>query len=173
MIELWKECPGYEGRYMVSSFGRVKRQAYSIVYVNGREHFYEEEILKPQLTKQGYYRIELVSPSGKPKKEFVHRLVALAFIENPERLPFVNHKDENPQNNYVGNLEWCTPYYNTHYGTRNERIAATLSKPVKCVETGVVYKSQQEAEEALGISDLWGCLSGKYKTAGGYHWQRV
>jgi hypothetical protein len=78
-------------------------------------------------------------------------LVALHFIPNPNNYPCVNHKDENKDNNKENNLEWCSRSYNINYGTRNEKASQKISKPIRCVETGVVYKSGRDASLALGV----------------------
>lgn len=111
--EIWKDVKGYEGLYQVSNLGRiwsVKSQKY----------------LKPWVNTCGYHLVGLISKNGKQKKEQIHRLVALAFIENPNNYPQVNHKDENKGNNCVENLEWVTAKQNCNYGTRNERIAEKI-----------------------------------------------
>lgn len=109
IIEEWKDVPNYEGLYQVSNLGRIK----SLRDKNGKAR---EKILKLKLSKFGYYQICLCK-NGKQKWYFVHRLVALAFIPNPNNLPQINHIDENKTNNYVENLEWCTSKYNSNYGT--------------------------------------------------------
>lgn len=117
MDEVWKDIEGYEGLYQVSNTGEVK----SLNYQGSGEI----KLLKQYTDKRGYKRIEL-SKNGKGKTYLVHRLVALVFIPNPDDSPMVNHKDENPSNNNVNNLEWCTHEYNMNYGTRNERISKSL-----------------------------------------------
>lgn len=109
MEEIWKEIQDYPG-YKVSNLGRVMNK-------HGR-------IMKPSNHKQGYKLIGL----KKDKKLYcrqVHRLVALAFIPNPDNLPQVNHKDECKTNNCVDNLEWCDAKYNINYGTGIQRHAAS------------------------------------------------
>lgn len=109
----------FEG-YQVSNYGRVKsleRYVYNSRY--GKQHI-KEKILKVFKDKGGYLKCALCK-SGKCKMYFIHRLVAEAFISNPDNLPCVNHKDENKENNYVDNLEWCTIEYNNKYGTGNRR----------------------------------------------------
>ena len=110
MDEIWKDKKNYEGHYQVSNFGRVK----SI-------KFGKEKILK-QSIRHGYYCVVL-SKNGILKNYFVHRLVAEAFIDNPDNLPQVNHKDECKTNNIVSNLEWCDRKYNINYGTRTEKCS--------------------------------------------------
>ena len=106
MKEEWRDIIGYEGLYQVSNLGRVK----SFLYYNGTN----ERIIKPIQLKNGYYNISL-SKNKINKKEYIHRLVAKAFIPNPNNYPIINHKDENPSNNCVNNLEWCTQKYNMNY----------------------------------------------------------
>ena len=107
----------------------------------------------------------------------IHRLVALTFLPNPNRLPQVNHKDENKENNSVENLEWCDAKYNSNYGTRNARVAEKHSKPVSQYSLDgdwiATYKSMLEAERITGIqsSSISKCCKGELKKTGGYHWQ--
>ena len=126
--EIWKPILHYEDLYEVSSLGRVKVLSRTITYHNQNNRSvirtYPSKILKPT-NSRGYLRVSL-NQNGKIKKEQVHRLVAQAFIPNPNQLPEVNHKDENKLNNYVGNLEWCTSKYNCNYGTRNIRLSTAL-----------------------------------------------
>ena len=116
--ELWKDIKDYEGHYQVSNWGRIK----SI-------KFGKERILKPVTDRHGYLLVSLWK-NNKQKTYKVHRLVAEAFIPNPYNLPQVNHKDENPLNNNVNNLEWCNSKYNCNFGTRIERISKRRSKTV-------------------------------------------
>lgn len=115
MEEIWKNVTeeGYENLYEVSNLGRVRR----IGKKNGK-------CLKPYPNKKGYLQVDLTN-NGKRKCCRIHRLVAKAFIPNPNNLEEVNHKDENKTNNMVTNLEWCTSEYNANYKTRNKRIRAT------------------------------------------------
>ena len=116
--ELCKDIKDYEGHYQVSNLSRVK----SI-------KFGKERILKPVTDRHGYLLVGLWK-NNKQKTYKVHRLVAEAFIPNPNNLPQVNHKDENPLNNNVNNLEWCNSKYNCNFGTRIERISKRRSKTV-------------------------------------------
>lgn len=111
MIERWLPINGYEGLYEVSSNGKVKSLKKGI-------------FLKTETLPSGYLRVYLTK--NKNSRHFmVHRLVAEAFIPNPDNLPQVNHKDEVKTNNSVDNLEWCTAKYNNNYGNRKERMINT------------------------------------------------
>lgn len=111
MIEIWRQIPGYEGFYEVSSFGRVRNVK-------------SGKILRPGLHHSGYLNCVL-SVNGNKNTFVIHRLVAQAFIPNPLGLPQVNHKDEDKTNNNVDNLEWCTAKYNVNYGTIKNRVRNT------------------------------------------------
>lgn len=116
-MEEWRDIPGYEGIYQVSNLGRVRSLDRKVHHWKGGFSLIKGRILTPnkQNTK-GYYRVKLDN-----KYRAVHRLVAMAFIPNPDNLPQVNHKDENKLNNNVNNLEWCDNKYNTNYGTSIQR----------------------------------------------------
>lgn len=125
--EQWKPVEGFEN-YEVSNLGRVKSLNYN--------HTGVEKILKPYKSTKGYL-VVILCRNGKMKHFLVHRLVATAFLPNPEGLPEINHRDENPLNNIVGNIEWCDRLYNNRYGTRTKKAAVSLtnhpakSKPVE------------------------------------------
>lgn len=165
--EEWREVQGYEGLYQISNLGRVKRG---------------NRIKNNTVTPLNYQRTRLCK-DGKVKNYFIHRLVAQAFIPNPNNYPIVNHKDENPSNNSVDNLEWCTVKYNTNYGTGIERRAllqrnqkATAKKVLQLSLNGEIIKewpSTKEIERELKYCNpsISACCLGKYKTAYGYKWQ--
>ena len=123
-----KPVEGYEGYYEVDQFGRVYALD-RIVHVsdNGRE--YDKPLkggqMKQHMHSKGYKTVVLTK-NGKSETVYVHRLVAGAFINNPEGLPFINHKDEDKTNNFAENLEWCTNEYNVNYGTGKERRARKI-----------------------------------------------
>lgn len=123
MIEKFKPVKGYTGIYEISNLGRVKSLSRIIERNDGNTRLTEDRIILPFTTKAGYSQIVLCK-DGVRKKHYIHRLVALAFIpnDNPIEKIVVNHKDENPKNNTVGNLEWCTQRYNMRYGKMQAKL---------------------------------------------------
>lgn len=119
MVEVWKDIPGYEGCYQASNLGRIKSLDRD-VYRGGIIKHISGCMMSLRETDDGRIKVDL-RKDGFKKTFKVHRLVALAFLPNPDNLREVNHKDENPKNNRLDNLEWCTHIYNCKYGTRNER----------------------------------------------------
>ena len=118
-----KPIRGYDGYYRVDQFGRVFSDDRTIHVVdNGREYdkFIAGKQMKQRLHSNGYKTVDLTK-DGTTKRKYVHRLVAEAFIQNPDNLPFINHKDEDKTNNFVENLEWCTNEYNVNYGSAIDR----------------------------------------------------
>jgi len=173
-FEIWKPVVGYEGLYEVSNLGRVKSLERKVNKLHG-ERTVQERILKPLIKEDGYYRVELWKGcSG--KKYYIHRLVAQVFLSNPKNYPDVNHKDENKSNNNVENLEFCSTKYNNNYGTKNRRASLAQSKPIMCVETGVIYQCKKDAEKHLGMNTkthIIDCCNGKLQTCCGFHWKYV
>ena len=154
-----------------------------------------KRILKGSDSGNGYIIVTL-TVHGVAKKHYVHRLVALTFIPNPNNLPQVNHKDENKTNNSVDNLEWCTAKYNTNYGNRNRKIAQANrknfeppkpkrpnqigvnnpnAKKVVCIETGQVFNTYDEAADWCGGArfGIYRCCNGKQKKYQGYTWKNA
>ena len=167
MKEEWRDIQGYEGKYMVSNLGRVK----SLNYRNNGK----EGILKGVANGNGYLEVILFK-EGKGKHYRINRLVAQAFLPNPDNLPEVNHKDENKQNNCVENLEYCSKLYNINYGTGSKRSAEKRSKPLFGINkvSGLIleFPSIAEASRQTGINkgNICSCLKGNYKSTGGYVW---
>lgn len=106
MDEVWKPVVGYEGRYEVSNFGKVRSLDTFVVYSNGRSRVHKGRVLK-QETNHGYKRVVLVDVDKEKSHKRVHRLVAEAFIPNTNSKPYINHIDHNKQNNCIENLEWA------------------------------------------------------------------
>lgn len=160
--EVWIDISGYEGLYQVSNHGRIKSLNY---HRTGKP-----KIMTPHKGTRGYLQIGLWKDS-KCRRLYVHRLVAHAFCKNDDSATKtqINHKDENRLNNSASNLEWCTPKYNINYGKHNDKVSASNSKPVICIESGRLYESIKEASKETGvsmtcISDV--CLGKKTKTKG-------
>lgn len=173
--------PGYED-YCVLSNGQVWSLKHS-------------KFLKPNTNHGGYQSVELFK-NGKGKRLLIHRLVAQAFIPNPQNYPQVNHIDECKANNDVSNLEWCTAKYNMNYGegakTRHDKIdyskpsyrenaiknGKKVSIPVMMIKDGNIvaqFESAKEAYRQTGItqSSILRVVHGERKTAGGYKWKEV
>lgn len=179
-IEVWKDIPGFEGLYQASTLGRIRSLNYR--KVPGRI-----AVLSLFTQKDGYQRVNL-HKGLQQKSYWVHILIAKTFLPNPLGLSQVNHKDENPSNNSVFNIEWCSPKHNCNWGTRNLRQSATynLNKPnngivkatIQLTKDNAIVKewaSANDAANALGIhvSNIVRCCNHEqhYKTAGGYRWE--
>lgn len=161
MDEFWKDIPGYEGLYLISNTGKV----FSLRC---------KRCLIQHLDKGGYLRVPLVL-NKKHKLWAVHRLVAMAFVSNPDNLPEVNHKDEDKTNNHCENLEWCTRKYNANYGTAMKRMIVTRLKPVEQIKNGEVVKRWESAKAAgcdgFDHGNISKCCNGKLRTYKGYEWR--
>lgn len=171
-MEQWKDIKGFEGRYQVSDLGRIKALNYNRTG--------KERVLVGKKLKNGYLAVSLCK-DGKVKQYYVHRLVAEAFIPNPDRLPCINHRDEDRSLNVVSNLEWCDVAYNNTYGTHGEHIRmANINQPEKSKTVyqytldGVFvrsYPSLREAErQGYNSGNISLCCSGKNKHHKGYLW---
>ena len=160
MEEIWKDIEEYAGLYQVSNLGRVKS-------------LYTNSILKGCKHINGYLVVNLYKNGSKSTKR-IHRLVAQAFIPNPENKSQVNHIDENKTNNKVSNLEWTTRKENLNHGTRTERIRKTQSIPIIAtnLKTGeyTEFYGSSECARQLGLhqSNITEVLKGRYKQTGGY-----
>ena len=181
MTELWKDVKGYEGLYQVSSLGNVRSLNYQ-----GRG---VTKPLVPKENNRGRLWFDLWK-NGANQPLLAHRIVATAFIPNPLELPEINHIDENPKNNRVENLEWCTgkenrqKYYDRH-PNRGKGIVKNYSEKyknrqempiVQRTKEGLVVREWDNCvtiRHALGWSDwsITQCCEGKRKTAYGFVWQ--
>ena len=162
-VEIWRDIIGYENLYQVSNWGRVRSLK-------------SGKILRPAKNSKGYLRVGLYK-DGKRKNYKVHRLVAEAFLKPVAGKDFVNHLNEIKTDNHYLNLEYCTAKENNNYGTRNERVAETLSKPVVGIDpkTGKVVVEFPSAREAgrngYNNRNISECCLGKRKHHRGFIWR--
>jgi len=157
MEEVWKDIAGWEGSYQVSTYGRVKSLKYG-----------KERILKHSKNSSGYLTVSLYI-EGKTFSKVVHRLVAIAFINNPDNKCDVNHIDEDKTNNNIKNLNWMTAKENSNYGTARERHAKATSKPIKVIYSDGTYEIWESAtvfanEYEINSGGISNGLSGIRKT---------
>lgn len=142
MFERWKPIKGYEKKYEISNCGNVK-----IIKTN--------KLKLPQKSKNGYLVINLYIGKN-PKRVYIHRLVAKAFIENPNNYKDVNHKDGNKSNNYVGNLEWCTRSQNLKHAYKNKLKVPSSQvltiEQVKYIKQNPKNLSRKQLADELNIS---------------------
>ena len=158
-MEIFKDIPQYQGRYQISNQGRV----WSVI---------SQRYMKLYQTPKGYLTVCLTAKNGKHKQEKVHRLVAMAFIPNPDNKPTVNHLNEIKTDNRVENIEWATMAEQNAYGTRMNKIRKKISQYSLEDKLIATYASTVEASSITGIptSNIINCANGKLKSAGGYRW---
>lgn len=161
--EIWKDVPGFPG-YQVSNAGRVKSFRSGV------------RVLKQCNDGFGYPKVRFWG-NGKGVTMHVHKIVALAFVPNPDGLPQINHKNEIKTDNRPDNLEWCDSKYNNNYGLRTRKASVSLSKPVKQLSRdGVLIRIFYGIHEAgretnIDYRNIYRVLAGQRKTAGGYKWE--
>ena len=175
--EVWKDIQGYEGYYQVSNIGRVRSCDREAVFKNGRHRFYKGQFIRPTKTNSGYWQIRM-KVNGHTKHEYAHRLVAKAFVPNPDKLPEVNHKDENRLNNRADNLEWVDHVTNLNYGNRAKKFAISRGKEVgqftkdgKLLRT--YYSTREAGRHGYNQVSVSRCATGKAKTHKGYTWKYI
>lgn len=183
--ELWKDVNGYEGLYQISSLGCVKHLASEHDKGIGR-YARPERLCTQHIANNGYWVVDLYKNNNR-KTFLVHRLVAIAFVSNPDNKLYVNHIDSNRLNCTAGNLEWVTASENHKwsYDTNNRRqkmnwksgaenhAARSIVMLTKGGEVIKHFGCIMDAERETGIlnSVICQCLKGRYKTAGGYKWK--
>lgn len=169
--EVWKDIVGFEGSYMVSNKGRIYSKK-------------TNKVLQKKYNNRKYVTTGLYK-DGKPHYFLVHRLVATHFIDNPENLPQVNHKDENKENNSADNLEWCSNHYNALYGTRvdrttnNEKYRESREKMKRKVigisldgsKTIYLNSIASAVDHGFSKSGVGSVCRGRKKTHKGYIWK--
>lgn len=186
-MEVWKDIAGYEGIYQISTLGQVKSLD-RLVKNHSGTHYFKRGAIKLQRQKSNGYLIVDLYKDNIPKTYHVHRLVADAFIPNPDGKETVNHKDGIVTNNALGNLEWATPreqnlhfYRNglkTQYSIQKaiRAMNAAQMKCVRCIETGTVYESVESAARALGRNGgslISACCRGRRRMAYGHTWEYI
>ena len=144
MVEVWRAIPGYD-RYEVSSFGRVR----SVDHVDSLGRSHSGRVLKQVTDGLGNYLYVSLTEKGKPARRFsVHRLVASAFVENPDGLSEINHKDEDKRNNAADNLEWCSHSYNNSYNGKGNGERNSQSRLKEC-DAKYIKEHSEEGTTAL------------------------
>ena len=170
-MALWKEVPGYEGRYLISDEGTVYSLP-KVVFNGKREYMRDGRILKPGLRcrKPLLYAFVVLSDWEKTESKSIHRLVAEAFVPNPhpDKYVAVNHKDRNTLNNHAHNLEWCTQQYNNEYGHNRAVVQLLQDGTVVAKYKSITYASKITKIGRTAINNSLGNWS---KTAGGYYWR--
>lgn len=156
--EIWRDVVGFEGLYSVSNKGRV------MSLMRGK-------VLKCLIDGMGYPFVILYKANSKPKQIKIHKLVAESFIDNPEKLPYINHIDENKKNNNVGNLEWCSPSYNTNYSIY--KCSCKIKQLDKNGNLIKIWNSFKEIKNELGYdaSTIRKVCKGKQRYAYNFKWE--
>lgn len=178
----WKDIVGYENEYQINQFGEIRT-------LKNSPKLKKYDVLKPQISKRNGYVYQMLYKNGKEKLLRVHRLVAMAFLPNPNNLPQVNHKDGNKQNNSVDNLEWCEQSDNMKHAyknglqtpSENQRKAIINTNKLKqkkvCqIKDGEVINTFSGISEAsrqtkISISCISRCCNLKRKSTNGYEWR--
>lgn len=190
MTELWKDVQGYEGLYQVSNMGNVRSVDHEVEVTRNGITFVvpkKGKVLSPTRRQHGYVGVMLYGKGGHATRGFktfsVHRLVAEAFVENPNGYDEVNHLDECKTNNRADNLEWCDRKYNTNYGTTQSRRAEKITNDPRRAKQVVqldldgneiqTWPSLGEIRRQLGFapSNICRATRGDYSHAYGYRWK--
>ena len=173
MNEEWRPIPGYEGYYEVSNIGRVRSLNRYTKSGWGTPVFHPSQMMKCRVVSNGYRHVKLTK-DGRRCEPLVHRLVAEAFLPNPQNLPQVNHKDGDKSNDIVSNLEWCTHSDNQLHSRRIlKRVCGLPRKRVECIDTGEVFETAHHAARAYNLNPggVYYVCEGKNRHAGGMHFK--
>lgn len=189
--EIWKPISGYpqyEGLYLISNLGRVYSNDRYVQTKSGGKTLRLGRMLHIHCFEDTGYQYVCLTSGKYSNNALLHRLVALAFLPNPENKPTVNHKDGNKKNNEVSNLEWCTRRENTHHAIKHGLMKCSdknhmkdmskirgrqLSKRIRCVETGKVYESIKECalDMNMCVWDIYQYNHTHAKSCHGYHFE--
>ena len=165
MEEIWKDIEGYEGLYQVSNYGRVRSLPRVSKSINKT---YGGKILKLGHLDKTKHQTVTLSKDNILKTYPLHRIVADAFIPNPDNLPCINHKDEDPTNNHIDNLEWCSYQYNINYSLYKRK------RKIICIETGeILYASEWSKKFNTHKNSIYTHLNGNNENFKGLHFKYV
>lgn len=185
--EQWKNIEGYEGLYQVSNYGRVRSLDRYVKHSKGGQKLLKGKEVKTRINKTtGYIEVGL-SKDGKQTYHTIHRLIARAFIPNPNNLPVINHIDGCKINNSIDNLEWCTQQYNIQHsfntGLSKNNMTQEISslgnkahrRKVRCIEDDIIFDSVKDAANYCGVDSarITVVCKGRRKTVKGKHFEYV
>lgn len=178
-MEIWKDIEGFEGLYEVSNKGRVRSLNRCVNGINPYTNTPFIRIVKGRIRKPGClgktpHQTITLCKDGKLYSMPLHRIVAIAFVPNPNNYPCVNHIDENPSNNDATNLEWCTYQYNNNYGNALIKRSKTRTKNIQCIETGEIYTAKEIADKFNCKQDsVYNHLRGNAKSLKSLHFRYI
>lgn len=158
---------------MIKAAKQIKDFPNYFVSPDGTVYNKHGKVLKQEVTNKGYVRVSLSNKISKHKRFAVHRLVAQAFLPNPNNYPWINHINENRKDNRVENLEWCTPLYNLNYSNVIEKASIAKFRKIYCITTNEFFDSVTEAANKYSIerSNIVACCAGRRKIAGNKEWR--
>lgn len=171
--EIWKDIKDYEGLYQISNLGNVKRVQHKRYDRNQTLKEKRIKVIFPQNKSYPYFSL---CKNGVAKNHHLHRVIATAFIDNPNNYPCINHIDGNKQNNCLDNLEWCSYSHNNKEACRLKLNCGTAKTTLQFDKQGNLIKewfSTRQAEKELNIANgkISACCIGKRNSAGGYIWK--
>lgn len=176
MEEIFRDIPKFEGLYQVSNYGNIKSYTRKRLGRGGSVRICPGKILRHKIDNRGYHQIDLFDLNGKSHRFLIHRLVAEIFLVNPNNLSQVNHKDNNPSNNCIDNLEWCSNYENNLWkkitSPEKEKVAKSVlqySLDGKLIKEWISAKSAET--DGFDHSAISKCCRGKLKSHKGFIWK--